>query len=83
MISWTPNLYCDWAYLAGVRITSEIANGDDEKAFWGMAADGQRKVLERFRGAGARAVLSWEGPPDRVDAGWRRVGDTPMWMYRF
>jgi hypothetical protein len=83
MVSWTPNLYCDWAYLAGVRITSEIANGNDEKAFWGMDAEGQRAVLERFRGAGARAVLSWEGPPGGVGEGWRRVGSTPMWMYRF
>jgi hypothetical protein len=83
MISWTPNLHCDWAYLAGVRITSEIADGSDERVFWAMSEAQQREVLERFRRAGAESVLSWEGPPAGSGAGWERLGSTPMWMYRY
>ena len=83
MISWTPNLECDWAYLAEVRITSEIADGRDETTFWAMSREKQAEVLERFRAAGATAVLSWEGPPGGADAGWGQLPGTPMWMYRF
>ena len=83
MISWTPNVQCDWAYLAGVRITSEIADGADETLFWRMVPAAQDEVLGRMRGAGARAVLSWDGPPGGVEAGWTRLGETSMWVYRF
>ena len=82
MISWTPNLHCDWAYLSGVQITSEIASGADERAFWAFSPVGQAGVLERFRENGAVAVLTWERPPDGA-VGWLRVGQAPMWMHRF
>ncbi len=83
MVSWTPSLHCDWAYLSGMQITSEIANGEDERVFWGMGAAGQEQVLGRFRAAAARAVLSWEQPPEGAGVGWQRLGDSRMWMYRF
>ena len=83
MISWTANLHCDWAYFSGMRITSEIADGTNEKTFWGLDEAEKQRVMERFRSTGAKAVLSWDGPPSKVSAGWQRLGDTPMWMYRF
>ena len=82
MISWTANLHCDWAYLAGVRITSEIQSGADEAAFWGLPEVGQREVLERFRAAGAMAVLTWDRPRGAA-VGWRQLDGVPMWVYRF
>jgi hypothetical protein len=82
MISWDPNLQCDWAYMAGVRITSEIATGADEAAFWALPPAGQAEVLARFHAAGAQAVLTWDKPRGAA-VGWQRLGAVPMWMYRF
>jgi hypothetical protein len=82
VISWTPNLQCDWAYLADVRITSEIASPADEKAFWALSWPEQVAVLGRFRQAGADAVITRDKPPDGA-AGWAQVGGVPMWLYRF
>jgi hypothetical protein len=82
MISWTANLHCDWAYLAGMRITSEIADPDDAATFWRMTQPEQERVLGQFKAAGANAVLSWDGPPSGVDAGWQELPGTKMWMHR-
>jgi len=82
VISWTPNVQCDWAYLAEVRITSEIESGPDERAFWGLAPEAQTAVLQRFHDAGAVAVLTRDKPPENA-AGWRQLGAVPMWSYRF
>ena len=83
MISWTANLHCDWAYFSGMRITSEIADGKDEKTFWSLDEAEKQKVMGLFRSTGAKAVLSWDGPPSKGSAGWQRLESTPMWMYRF
>jgi 4-amino-4-deoxy-L-arabinose transferase-like glycosyltransferase len=82
VISWTPNVQCDWAYLAGVRITSEIASAADENIFWQMSLLDQNTVMLRFRQAGAAAVVTRDKPADGV-AGWEQVGSVPMWIYRF
>jgi hypothetical protein len=82
VISWTPNVQCDWAYLADVRITSEIASGPDEKAFWGLAWPEQAAVMGRFRQAGADAVITRDKPLADA-AGWQQLPGVPMWMYRF
>jgi hypothetical protein len=82
VISWQPNVQCDWAYLAGMRITSEIASGPDEKAFWDMDPMDQNAVLLRFRQAGAVAVVTRDAPRGSA-TGWDQVGNMPMWMYRF
>jgi hypothetical protein len=82
VIAWGPNVQCDWAYLAGVRITSEIASGPDEKAFWDMDEMDRNTVLLRFRQAGAIAVVTRDEPRGSA-FGWEQVGDLPMWVYRF
>ena len=82
VIAWTANLHCDWAYMAGLQITSEVASAADEKAFWELPAAGQSRVLGEFRAAGARAVFSWDRPA-MLPAGWVQVGGAPMWIYRF
>ena len=79
VISWTPSLHCDWAYLSGVQITSEIAAPADEKAFFDLPEAGRAEVLKRFKAAGAQAVLSWD-KPTRGAQGWVAAG--PMWMIR-
>ena len=82
VIAWTANLHCDWAYMSGLQITSEIASAADEKAFWGLPVEGQQRVLDEFRGAGARAVFTWDRP-EVLPAGWVQVSGAPMWVYRF
>jgi hypothetical protein len=82
VVSWTPNVQCDWAYLAGVRITSEIASGPDERTFWQMSPLDRNTVMLRFRQAGASAVITRDQPAEGV-AGWSQLNTLPMWIYRF
>lgn len=82
VISWTPNLQCDWAYLAGVRITSEIASPIDEKTLWELDPLDQNAVMLRFRQAGAVAVVTRDRPREG-SAGWDQVENLPLWVYRF
>ncbi len=82
VIAWTPSLHCDWAYMAGLQITSEIATPEDEAAFWRLPPDGQTRVLGEFRRAGAKAVFTWD-KPQVLPEGWQQVAGAPMWVYRF
>lgn len=82
VISWTPNVQCDWAYLAGLRITSEIETPQDEKTFWELGDLDQNAAMLRFRQAGAVAVVTRDRPKDGA-AGWDQVESLPMWVYRF
>ncbi len=82
MISWTPNLHADWAYLSGLRITSEIATGPDEAAFWAASPAQQAAILERFHQAGAIAVLTHD-PPRNQRSEWQQLPNAPMWIHRF
>jgi hypothetical protein len=82
VIAWDPNLHCDWAYMAHVRIVSEIATLKDENAFWALPPAGQTEVLSRFQHAGARAVLTWDKPQGPAP-GWQQLSGVPMWVYRF
>ena len=82
MISWTPNLHADWAYMCGVRITSEIASGPDEAAFWASTPARQAVVLDEFRRAGATAVMT-QDPPRDGNSQWVQVASAPMWVHRF
>ena len=81
VIGWTANLHCDWAYMSGVRITSEIASPADENAFWQGPEARRTQVLAEFQHAGARVVFSWDHPPDGV-AGWEQLAGAPIWVHR-
>ena len=82
VISWTPNVQCDWAYLADLRITSEIESPQDERLFWDLDPLDQNAVMLRFRQAGAVAVVTRDRPKDGTPD-WDQVGSLPMWVYRF
>ena len=82
VISWTPNVQCDWAYLADLRITSEIESPQDERLFWDLDPLDQNAVMLRFRQAGAVAVVTRDRPKEGTP-GWDQVGSLPMWVYRF
>ena len=81
MISTSGNLHCDWAYIAHLQITSEIASPADNEAFWRSSPEEQQKTLDTFRRTGAVAVVSWERPAGTNAPGWQPVDDG--WIYRF
>jgi hypothetical protein len=82
VISWEPNLHCDWAYIAGLHITGEIATPEDWNQFWSLTPEMQRQVLARFRSTGATAVVVWNKPDQQVSPVWVKIGDIPVWLYR-
>jgi len=82
VIGWEPNVHCDWAYMAGLRITGEIATVEDWKQFWELSPGRQQQVLDRFRSTGASAVVVWNKPDSPAAPGWERLGNLPIWLYR-
>ena len=82
MISWTPNLHADWAYMAGLRITAEIATGPDEAAFWAQSPTQQAATLALFQNAGAIAVLTHD-PPRNHNSDWQQLPNAELWIHRF
>ena len=82
VIGWEPNVHCDWAYMAGLRITGEIATSEDWKQFWDLPPQRQQQVLEQFRSTGAGAVVVWNKPDSSTASGWERLDHLPVWLYR-
>lgn len=82
MVSWEPNLHCDWAYMDQLHITGEIATAEDWKEFWELSPQSEQQVLQRFRETGATAVVAWYKPDSPAAPGWERMGDLPVWLYR-
>jgi hypothetical protein len=63
---------------------TEPANQDFAKLFWQDLTDAQRSaVIEAFRAAGARAVISLSTPVVPTDPDWTRVSGTDKWLYEF
>jgi 4-amino-4-deoxy-L-arabinose transferase-like glycosyltransferase len=83
VIAWSANLHSDWAYIAHVQITSEIQSAKDFDLFWSQTPEEQGRTLAAFRGTGAAAVFSKGKPAEAHAPGWKRMGETQMWMYRF
>jgi hypothetical protein len=65
-----------------LHIKGKIATADDWKQFWDLPPEIQKQVIERFRLTGATAVVAWHKPDSPAAAGWERMGDLPVWMYR-
>ena len=82
LISWEPSLHCDWAYIADLHVTGEIATPEDWKQFWALTPEMRRQVLERFRSTGATAVVVWYKPDSSNLQGWEHMGQLPLWLYR-
>ena len=77
VIAWTPNLHCDWAYIAHVRIVSEIGNGKDFDAFWQLPDTQQATTLAAFRKSGAVAVFVNGMPAGAHATGWKKLAIHP------
>jgi hypothetical protein len=83
VISWTPNLQSDWAYIAHVQITSEIASPQDMDLFWRLSPGQQQSTLATFRHVGAVAVIAINKPSSVTDPAWQHLVNTDLWIYRF
>jgi hypothetical protein len=83
VIHWTPNLQSDWAYIAHVQITSEIASPQDMDLFWQSSPGQHQSTLATFRRAGAVAVIAINKPPSAGDPAWQLLPNTDLWIYRF
>ncbi len=82
VIAWTPNLHSDWAYIAHLQITGEIASGPDYDRFWSSSPELQAATLATFRRTGAVAVFVNNKPPGSGGLGWQQLSGTPLWMFR-
>jgi hypothetical protein len=69
-----------WAHLAGVRIVAEIPTGA-ESQFWSSTPTVKRKIFTTFAEAGADAVVADQGPLNRNEAGWLKIGTTSYYVY--
>jgi len=83
VIHWTPNLQSDWAYIAHMQITSEIASPQDMDLFWQSSPAQQQATLETFRHAGAAAVIAINKPLSAGGPFWQHLPNTDLWIYRF
>jgi len=83
VINWTPNLQSDWAYIAHVEITSEIASPHDMDLFWQSSPGRQQSILAAFRRAGAIAVIAINKPPSAGGPAWQPLPNTDLSIYRF
>jgi hypothetical protein len=68
-----------WARLARVQIIAEVPQ-DEAPAFWGASDASRERVLDAFRAAGARAVLTASTAPPPPP--WTRVGSTSTYYRR-
>jgi hypothetical protein len=83
VLSWTPNLQSDWAYIAHVQIIGEIATGPDLDLFWQSSPTEQLRTLDTLRRAGAVAVFTKDKPSHAGGPAWKQLPGTNMWIYRF
>lgn len=68
-----------WAYVAGVKIASEIPL-EDASSFW--AADHERRdeVLDWLASTRARVLVTRDVPSTAMAMGWRKAGDTDYYV---
>jgi hypothetical protein len=66
-----------WAHLAGLSISAEVTQ-EDAPAFWQAPAGERARILEEFRNAGARVLVTRMEPPSN-ESGWIRLGASPYY----
>lgn len=68
-----------WAYVAGVKIASEIPP-EDVLNFW-AADEAERAAVSRWLVAtGSKALVTHAVPDSALNRGWRKVGDTDYYI---
>ena len=62
------------ARLARIRLIAQVNRPD---RYWTASSATQSQVIEAIAGTGAKAILSWKGPPRSVpDPSWQQLGGT-------
>ena len=72
-----------WARLGGFKIVAEIP---DAAEFWTARTEDRNQVLEKIRYTGARVIVlnpTLKIPAEALREGWREIGTTGAYAYRF
>ena len=69
-----------WAHLAGLRIVAEIPWGA-ASAYWACSPGVKSEILTDFANAGAKAVVTDQGPPNGPNKEWQRIGQTAYFIH--
>jgi hypothetical protein len=64
-----------WAHMAGVQIVAEIPMGAASE-YWSSSSQVKSKILSDFAAAGAKAVVTDQGPPSTPNEAWEKLGQT-------
>lgn len=67
-----------WARLARVQI---IAETQDVAMFWAVDRSVRAEIIKAFAATGARAIIAENVPANISADGWRRIGNTPYFVY--
>ena len=76
-----------WAYVDQLQIIGVIGGAtrhsrrDDSDVFWRASAERQEAILEQYRSAGARAVVSMYAPEGNQVFLWQRIPGTNFWVH--
>jgi len=76
-LEYSNPFHARWAYLARVRIVSEIYSESESPDFVNLPQELQQRALDVFRGTGARMVVSRNCGP-----GWSRLENTPVCYFK-
>jgi hypothetical protein len=68
-----------WAYLAGVKIVSEIPQ-EDVLSFWAADQIRRTEVLNWLASTGAKVLVTQNVPDTAMPMGWRRVGNSDYYI---
>jgi hypothetical protein len=68
-----------WAYVAGVKIVSEIPS-EDVLGFWASDRVQKAEVLNWLVSTGSKVLVTRGVPSTATSMGWRRVGDTDYYL---
>ena len=81
---WSPAVIGDWAFLAHMRVVSEVSQpGYDGRAqFWQTPPDRQIEALRALQRAGAQIVVASGVPAGANTTGWTQIRSS-KYYYRF
>ncbi|MBV8729394.1 MAG: hypothetical protein JO336_06255 [Acidobacteriia bacterium] len=86
VISPSSAAFCEWAYLAHLRIVGEAgvdlyrSKEENLAQYWGSSARARQDAVEAFRQAGAAAIIAFDKPENEERGEWVRIPETSAWV---
>jgi len=69
-----------WPRLLRSQIISELPD-DQIEFFWRSNPDRQALALKAFKSTGAKVLVAVNAPPNALQRGWKRIGETNHYVY--